>query len=565
MIGSQTASCPKLERPWLRAYPDGVPADVEVEHIGTLADLFTNATSRFASRPAIKCFGIPLTYAQLKRDAEAFAAWLQAKGIRKGDRVAIMLPNVPAYPIALFGALIAGATVVNVNPLYTRRELAHQVGDAGPRVLVVLENFAGVVAQALPNLESVVVAGAGDGIGLRGSLITLAARYLKKSVPPYHLPRDRGTTFKAVLAKGRRRVFEPVEIAPDDLAFLQYTGGTTGVSKGAMLTHRNVMVNSEQSRVWLDMQNDERRVMVTALPLYHVFALTCCLLAMVRLGGTCLLVPNPRDINGFVELLRTHRFTNLVGVNTLFNVLLNHPDIDKVDWSALELVCAGGMAVHAAVARRWTALTGRPIIEGYGLTEATTVVSLNPRTLPEWSGTVGYPLPSTDVSLRDPMGQEVSNGEPGEVCVRGPQIMTGYWRRPEETRKVMTPDGYLRTGDVAVLQADGQLRIVDRIKDMILVSGFNVYPNEVEDVLAIHPGVLEVAVVGRPEPETGESVVAHVVKRDPELTPEALSTFARGNLAAYKVPSEVVFHDVLPKSAVGKVLRRELRDGATRS
>ncbi|MGY2051937.1 AMP-binding protein [Methylobacterium sp. JK268] len=563
----RVSSARNPDRPWLRAYPEGMPTEIDADRLGTLADLFARSTSRYGDRPAIRCFGGTLTYSDLKAGAEAFAGWLQAQGIRKGDRVALMLPNVPAYPIALFGALIAGATAVNVNPLYTARELTHQVGDAGARVLVVLENFAAVVAQALPalpGLERVVVTGPGDALGLRGRLINLAARHLKKAVTPYSLPAERTETFPAALSVGRRTGFTPVAIAQDDLAFLQYTGGTTGVSKGAMLTHRNVVANIEQSRLWFRMSEDEPagRVMVTALPLYHIYGLTCCFFFMTQLGACCLFVPNPRDIAGFVKLLQRNRFTNLSGVNTLFNALLNHPDIGKVDWSHLEYANAGGMAVQAVVARRWKALTGRPIIEGYGLSETSPVVSVNPRDLTEWSGTIGYPVPGTEVSVRSEAGDEVPIGEAGELCVRGPQVMPGYWQRPDETAKVMTPDGFFRTGDVAVLQPDGQLRLVDRMKDMILVSGFNVYPNEVEDVLATHPGVLEVAVVGRPAPETGEAVVAHVVKRDPDLTPEALRAFARKTLTAYKVPREIVFHDTLPKSNVGKVLRRELRDGA---
>ena len=554
------------DKPWLSHYPAGVPDEIDADRLGTLADLFNDCMARFADRPAVTCFGATLTYAQVKEGAEAVAAWLQSRGIAKGDRVAIMLPNVPAYPLALFGALIAGATVVNVNPLYTPRELTHQLSDAGARILIVLENFAGTAAQALPalpGLETVAVVGAGDGLGLRGTLVTLAARHLKKAVPPYELPPARCTTFKAVLAAGRKAAFVPPAIAQSDLAFLQYTGGTTGVSKGAMLTHRNVMANLEQSRVWFGMRDDEGpgRVMVTALPLYHIYGLTCCFFFMVRLGACCLFVPNPRDIPCFVKLLRSNRFTNMSGVNTLFNALLNHPDIGKVDWSALEYVNAGGMAVQAVVAQRWKELTGRPIIEGYGLSETAPVVSINPRTLSEWSGTIGYPVPSTEISVRDAAGAEVGVDVPGELCVRGPQVMPGYWKRPEETARAMTPDGFFRTGDVAVLQADGQIRLVDRMKDMILVSGFNVYPNEVEDVLATHPGVLEVAVVGRPHPETGEIVVAHVVRRDPDLTPEALRAYARQSLTAYKVPREIVFRDTLPKSNVGKVLRRELRDG----
>ncbi|GJD47645.1 Long-chain-fatty-acid--CoA ligase [Methylobacterium crusticola] len=552
-------------RPWLSAYPPGVPAEIAPERLGTLVDLFADSTRRFAGRPAVTCFGAGLSYDALRRDAEAVAGWLQARGIAKGDRVAIMMPNVPAYPVALFGALIAGATVVNVNPLYTPRELIHQLGDAEARILFVLENFAGTVAQALPSLpglEQVAVSGAGDCIGLKGALITLAARHLKKVVPPYSLPPERRLTFRAVLAAGRRAGFRPVQVAPEDLAFLQYTGGTTGVSKGAMLTHRNVAANVEQSRVWFGMRDDEGpgRVMVTALPLYHIFALTCCFFFMIRLGACCLLVPNPRDIDGFVKLLKANRFTNMSGVNTLFNALLNHPQIGTVDWSALEYANAGGMAMQAAVAQRWKAVTGRPVIEGYGLSETAPVVTVNLPSLPEWSGTIGYPLSSTEVAIRDAAGADLPAGQPGELCVRGPQVMAGYWRRPDETARAMTPDGYFRTGDVAVLQPDGQIRIVDRMKDMILVSGFNVYPNEVEDVLAGHPGVLEVAVVGEPSPETGEAVAAHVVRKDPDLTAEALRAYARQNLTAYKVPRRFVFRESLPKTNVGKVLRRALRD-----
>ncbi|TNC10449.1 AMP-binding protein [Methylobacterium terricola] len=553
-------------RPWLAAYPESVPAEIEPERLGTLVELIETSARRFADSPGITCFGVSLTYATLRREGEAMAAWLQAQGVVKGDRVALMMPNVPAFPIALVGALLAGATVVNVNPLYTPRELIHQLRDAGARVLVVLENFGRTVAEALPELpglERVVVAGAGDGLGPKGALITLAARHLKKAVPPFVLPAPRRTRFKAALAAGRKATFRPVAVSPDDLAFLQYTGGTTGVSKGAMLTHRNVAANVEQSRVWFGMRDDEGpgRVMVTALPLYHIFALTCCFFFMMRLGACCLLVPNPRDIPGFVALLRKSRFTNLSGVNTLFNALLNHPDIGKVDWSRLEHAIAGGMAMQGPVAKRWKSVTGNPVIEGYGLSETSPVVSINPPTLHDWSGTIGYPVSSTEVCIRDAAGATLPMGQPGELCVRGPQVMAGYWGRPDETARAMTQDGFFRTGDIAVIEPDGQIRIVDRMKDMILVSGFNVYPNEVEDVLAAHPGVLEVAVVGETSEETGECVVAHVVRRDPDLTAEALRAHAREGLTAYKVPRRIVFRDSLPKTNVGKVLRRALREG----
>ncbi|WP_298965330.1 AMP-binding protein [uncultured Methylobacterium sp.] len=551
-------------RPWLAAYPADVPAEIDPARVGTLADLFADCTRRYADWPALRCFGGTVTFAGLKRDAEAVAGWLQAQGIGRGDRVAVMMPNVPAYGAVLFGALIAGATVVNVNPLYTARELTHQLTDAGARILFALENFAATVAQALPDLpalERVAVAGAGDGLGLRGGLVTLAARHIKRAVPAYTLPAERRIAYAAVLAGGAQSGFRPVAVSPDDLAFLQYTGGTTGVAKGAMLTHRNVAANVEQCRTWfaLPERQGPGRVMVAALPFYHIFGLTCCFFYMMRVGACCLLIPNPRDIAGFVKTLRGNRFTLLSGVNTLFNALMTHPDFDRIRWRDLDHVIAGGMAVQAAVAKRWKERTGRPIIEGYGLSETSPVVTVNRRDLPEWSGTIGYPLSSTEVRVRRADGAAAEDGEPGELCVRGPQVMAGYWNRPEETAAAITPDGFFRTGDVAVIQRDGQVRIVDRMKDMILVSGFNVYPNEVEDVLAAHPGVLEVAVVGEPSPETGEVVVAHVVRRDPDLTAEALRAHAREGLTGYKVPRRIVFHDSLPKTNVGKVLRRELR------
>ncbi|MEH3146753.1 MAG: AMP-binding protein [Methylobacterium frigidaeris] len=561
MVDTELAS---PARPWLSAYPSDVPAELDPRRFGTLAELFAECTRRFPDRPALRCFGGTVSYAALKRDAEAVAGWLQGQGIGRGDRVAVMMPNVPAYAAVLFGTLIAGATVVNVNPLYTPRELTHQLSDAGARILFALENFGATVAQALPDLpslETVVVTGAGDGLGLRGGLVTLAARHLKRAVPRFTLPAQRRVAYGAVLAEGVKSGFRPVAVGPDDLAFLQYTGGTTGVAKGAMLTHRNIAANVEQCRLWFALPEgeDQGRVMVAALPFYHIFGLTCCFFYMMRVGACCLLIPNPRDIAGFVRTLRTNRFTFLSGVNTLFNALMAHRDFGRIDWSHLDYVIAGGMAVQAAVAQRWKEGTGRAIIEGYGLSETSPVVSVNRRDLAQWSGTIGYPLSSTEVMVRRADGGAAAAGEPGELCVRGPQVMAGYWQRPQETAAAMTPDGFFRTGDVAVLLPDGQIRIVDRMKDMILVSGFNVYPNEVEDVLAAHPGVLEVAVVGEPNPETGELVVAHVVRRDPGLTAEALRAHAREGLTGYKVPRRVVFHDSLPKTNVGKVLRRELR------
>ncbi|KQO74555.1 AMP-binding protein [Methylobacterium sp. Leaf88] len=551
-------------RPWLSAYPPGIPAELDVDGLGTLVDLFEECTARSAARPALESFGARISYAALGASAEAVAAWLAAQGLTKGDRVAIMMPNVAAYPATIFGVLLAGCIVVNVNPLYTPRELTAQLNDSGARILFVLENFAHTVVQALPDLalDRVVLAGPGDGLGLKGRLITLVSRHVKKAVPAYRLPEVLAVRFDAMIRAGTGKPKVRVPVVPDDLAFLQYTGGTTGVAKAAMLTHRNIMANVEQSRIWFRVSAEDgaARVMVTALPLYHIFALTCCFFFFMKVGGCCLLIANPRDADGFIKTLKGTPFTHFSGVNTLFNLLINHPKIREVDFSRLDFVIAGGMAVQAAVAEKWKAITGRAIVEGYGLSETSPVVCVNPPDLSAWSGTIGYPLPSTDVSIRGLDGREVDIGEPGELCVRGPQVMAGYWKRPDETAHATTADGYFRTGDVAVLNPDGQVRIVDRMKDMILVSGFNVYPNEIEDVLASHPGVLECAVVGAVNDETGEMVVAHVVRKDDAMTTDALRTFARSQLTGYKVPRRVVFHDALPKTNVGKVLRRALRD-----
>ena len=551
-------------RPWLSAYPSGMPAEIDVAGLGTLVDLFEESMARAPERPALRSFGVEVSYAALGASSEAVAVWLAEQGLGRGDRVAIMMPNVAAYPAAIFGALLAGCTVVNVNPLYTPRELTAQLNDSGARILFVLENFAHTVAVSLPDLriERVVLAGPGDGLGVKGRLITLASRHLKKAVPAYRLPDGLAMRFDAVIRAGSGKPRVRVPVGPEDLAFLQYTGGTTGIAKAAMLTHRNIMANVEQSRVWFGVSAEDgrARVMVTALPLYHIFALTCCFFFYMKVGGCCLLIANPRDADGFIKTLKGTRFTHFSGVNTLFNLLINHQKIGEVDFSNLDFVIAGGMAVQAAVAEKWKAITGRAIVEGYGLSETSPVVCVNPPDISEWSGTIGYPLPSTDVSIRALDGCVVGEGEAGELCVSGPQVMAGYWKRPDETALATTPDGYFRTGDVAVLQADGQIRIVDRMKDMILVSGFNVYPNEIEDVLASHPGVLECAVVGAVHEETGEMVVAHVVRKDDAMTTDALRSYAREQLTGYKVPRRVVFHDALPKTNVGKVLRRALRD-----
>ncbi|MCJ2051948.1 AMP-binding protein [Methylobacterium sp. J-070] len=552
-------------RPWLASYPPGVPAEIDVAALGTLNDLFAASMAAFADRPAMLCFGSTMTYATLGQQARDLAAWLTGQGLAKGGRVAIMLPNVPAYAVAIFGVLLAGGTVVNTNPLYTPRELTQQITDSGAKILIVLENFGATVAAALPGiaLDRVVVVSPGDGLGLKGRVINLASRHVRKAVPAFRLPDGLAVPFATALRLGRHMKPMPARVEPEDIAFLQYTGGTTGIAKAAMLTHRNIMANVEQSQLWFDSKDPSvLRCAVTALPLYHIFALTACFFQFMRSGGSCLLIPNPRDCDGMVKTLSRTRFTCLMGVNTLFNVLLNHPKIGTVDFSNLDFVVGGGTAVQRAVAERWKALTGSTIIEGYGLSETSPVVCVNPRGMRDFSGTIGFPLPSTEVSIRDLTGAPVPMGEAGEICVRGPQVMRGYWNRPDETARAMTADGFFRTGDVAVMLPDGQFRIVDRMKDMILVSGFNVYPNEVEDVLAAHPAVLECAVVGAPSEETGEMVVAHVVLKDPAVTPEVLRAHARAQLTGYKVPRRVVLHDTLPKTNVGKVLRRMLRDDA---
>lgn len=562
-----TAPGPVSVRPWLSMYPPGIPAEIDVGSPRTLVDILRLSTTQCAARPAIRCFGTSVTYAELGASADAIAAWLVAEGFGKGDRIAIMMPNVPAYPATIYGILLAGCVVVNVNPLYTPRELAVQINDSGAKALFVLENFAHTVAGAGADLDldRIVVAGPGDGLGLKGRIIDLAARHIKKAVPPYRLPTGKTLRFDAVVRRGRSLPKVSVPVGPQDLAFLQYTGGTTGAAKAAMLTHANVVANVAQCRVWFCVSETDGvdRVMVTALPLYHIFALTGCFFLFMSIGGCCLLIPNPRDVDGFVKTLKGNRFTHISGVNTLFNMLNNHPKITEVDFSAIHFVIAGGMAVQAPVAAKWKAITGKSIVEGYGLSETSPVVCVNdPRA--DWTGTIGFPVPSTDVAIRDAEGRDVLPGEPGELCVRGPQVMAGYWKRPDETALATTSDGYFRTGDVAVLQADGQVRIVDRMKDMILVSGFNVYPNEVEEILVGHPGVLECAVVGTRSEETGEMVVAHVVLKDKSVDVEALRSYARSQLTGYKVPRRIVFHDALPKTNVGKVLRRALRDDAAR-
>ena len=549
-------------KPWLDSYPANIPHTIDEGRIGTLVDIFRAAVAEYPNRPAVESFGKRMTYAELGRTADAVAAWLQGQGLQRGDRVAIMLPNVMAYPAILYGIQLAGGTVVNVNPLYTPRELTHQLKDSGARFLFVLENFAAVVEESLTSLklDRVVLVTPGDLLGLKGAIVNLVSRYLKKAVRPYRLPE--ALSFKSVIAEGAERRLQPVTVSPDDIAFLQYTGGTTGVAKGAILLQRNVTANVLQSEAWMRPFFGERQdhVMVTALPLYHIFGLTVCSLLMTKIGGCQLLIANPRDIKGFVATLKKSRITLMSGVNTLYNALAHAPGIREVDFSQLVFAVAGGMATQETVARKWKEIAGQPIVEGYGLSETSPVVCANRLDIVEFTGTIGYPLPSTDVTVRAEDGSVLPLGERGELCVKGPQVMAGYWQRPDETAKAMTQDGYFRTGDVAVIQPDGQVKIVDRMKDMILVSGFNVYPNEVEEVIVKHPGVMEAAVIGLPDESSGEAVVAYVVRKDPALTPDDLRLFCRENLTAYKVPRRVEFRDSLPKSNVGKVLRRLLKD-----
>jgi long-chain acyl-CoA synthetase len=549
-------------RPWLAHYPDAVPADIDIARLPTLNTLLEKSFRDFADRPAFISFGKTLTFGEIEAKAKAVAGWLQAQGLQKGARVAIMMPNVMAYPASLFGVLLGGFTVVNVNPLYTVRELTHQLNDSGAEAIIVLENFAHVVQEALPQtkVKKVVVAKAGDLLGLKGAIVSFVAKYVKKVVPGWIIPQ--AVPFSEVIAVGTKAGLRPVTISVDDVAFLQYTGGTTGVAKGATLTHRNVSANIAQSEAMLGwaITREPNNVMVTALPLYHIFALTCCCMFMMKIGAACLLIANPRDIPGFIKILKSTRFTLMSGVNTLYNALANHPDIKSVDFSNLTFSVAGGMATQQAVAQKWKALTGCSIVEGYGLSETAPVASLNRPDIENFTGAIGYPVPSTDFDLRDAAGQSVAAGEAGEICIRGPQVMKGYWNRPDETAKVMTADGYFRSGDVGILLPSGMFKIVDRLKDMILVSGFNVYPNEVEDVIASHPGVLEVAVIGVQDEHSGEAVAAYIVKRDADVTAESIRAFARENLTAYKVPKHIHFREALPKTPVGKVLRRMLRD-----
>jgi long-chain acyl-CoA synthetase len=555
------------ERFWLKSYPQGVPPEIDPTRYSSLLELLEEAFTRFGQKGAYSCMGAELSFDELDRRSGAVAAWLQSQGIKSGDRVAIMLPNVLHFPIAFFGALRAGATVVNVNPLYTPHELEFQLKDSGAKVLFVLENFAYTVQAVLDRVptQRVVLCSMGEMFtGLKSLLVDFVVRHVKKLVRPYRLPPASRIRFHEVLAQGRQQTRRPVSVGPTDIALLQYTGGTTGVAKGAMLLHRNLVANILQLDAWYQpalskISRNEQAVVVTALPLYHIFALTCCALISLRTGQQCLLIPNARDFPALVQALRGKRFHVFPAVNTLYNALVNNEEFRKLDFSALVLSGGGGMAVQRPVAERWLQLTGCPICEGYGLSETSPVACCNPTDTSRYSGSIGLPVPSTDLAILDDGGKRLPPGTPGEIGVRGPQVMAGYWQRPDETAKVMTAEGYLRTGDIGVMDELGYTRIVDRKKDMILVSGFNVYPNEVEEIVAGHPGVLECAAVGVPDEKSGEAVKLFVVRKDPTLTVEQLADYCRDQLTGYKRPKFIEFRADLPKTNVGKILRRQLR------
>ena len=555
-----------MDKFWLKSYPADMPAEVDFSQYRSLVQLLEESFKKFAARDAFACMDKRITYADLDRMSMQVGAWLQSKGLKKGARVALMMPNVLQYPVAIAAVLRAGYIVVNVNPLYTPRELEHQMKDSGAEAIIILENFATTLQQVLARtkIKHVVVASMGDLLGgVKGAIVNFVVRNVKKMVPAYTLPN--AVSFKQVLSQGAGMSLKPAELTQDDVAFLQYTGGTTGLSKGATLSHRNVLANVLQVETWMQPVLRKEPVVdpltfVCALPLYHIFALTVCNLIGTRIGAMNLLIPNPRDIPGFIKELGKYKVNMFPAVNTLYNGLLNHPDFAKLDFSLLKASLGGGMAVQQAVADKWIKVTGCPIAEGYGLSETSPVATSNPADMSEYSGSIGLPIPSTEIAILDDDGNPVPLGQPGEIAIRGPQVMVGYWNQPEETAKVMTADGFFKSGDVGIMDERGFTRIVDRKKDMILVSGFNVYPNEVEAVVAMHPGVLECACIGVPDEKTGEAVKVFVVRKDPALTAEQVLAYCKENLTGYKKPKYVEFRDELPKTNVGKILRRELRD-----
>jgi long-chain acyl-CoA synthetase len=555
-----------MEKIWLQSYPPGVPAEIDPNQYRSLVHLLEESFQKYADRNAYVCMDKFLTYAELDTLSKRLGAWLQSRSLKKGARVAVMMPNVLQYPIAIAAILRAGYTVVNVNPLYTPRELEHQLNDSGAEAILILENFATTLEQVLPRtkVKHIVVASMGEMLGgLKGVIVNFVVRNVKKMVPAFSLPN--AVRFKDALSQGANMKLTPVELNASDVAFLQYTGGTTGVSKGATLTHRNIVGNLLQNEAWAQprlktLAPNAPLTIVCALPLYHIFALTACAMLGMRMGAMNILIPNPRDIGGFIKELSKYKFNMLPAVNTLYNALVNHPEFSKLDFSGVVICNGGGMAVQQAVNDKWLKVTGVPIIEGYGLSETSPTATCNRADGTEFTATIGLPVPSTDIAILDDDGKEVPLGQPGEIAIRGPQVMVGYWNRPEETAKVMTPDGYFKSGDVGVMDARGYVKIVDRKKDMVLVSGFNVYPNEVEGVIAAHPGVLECACIGVPDEHSGEAVKVFVVRKDPNLSAETLMAYCKENLTGYKRPKYIEFRDDLPKTNVGKILRRVLRD-----
>ena len=554
------------ERIWLKHYPEGVPADIDASQYPSLVALMDESFKKFANRTAYSFMGKDVSYAETDAQSRGVAGYLQSLGLARGDRVAIMMPNVPQYPATVAGILRAGYVVVNVNPLYTARELEHQLKDSGAKAIVIIENFGATLQKCIANtaVKHVVLASMGDRLGLiKGAIVNYVVRKVKKLVPDFSLPG--AVRYNDAIAKGQRAPFTAPPIGPDDVAVLQYTGGTTGVAKGAVLLHRNLIANVLQSEAWNDpvmkqIPAGEQSTGVCALPLYHIFAFTVNMMLSLRNGGKTILIPNPRDLPAVLKELSKHKFHSFPAVNTLFNGLANHPDFNTVDWSHLKVSVGGGMAVQGAVAKLWLEKTGCPICEGYGLSETSPSATCNPVTSKEFTGTIGLPIPSTYIAILDDDGREVPLGQPGEIAIKGPQVMAGYWQRPDETAKVMTEGGYFKSGDIGIMDERGYTKIVDRKKDMILVSGFNVYPNEIEDVVAAMPGVLEVAAVGLPDEKMGEAVKLVIVKKDPGLTEDAVRQFCHDNLTGYKRPRIIEFRGELPKTPVGKVLRRELRD-----
>jgi long-chain acyl-CoA synthetase len=557
-----------MDRIWLRHYPPGVPAEIDAGAIPSVTAMLEDSFARFRNRTACIFMDKAVSYGTLDNLSRALGAYLQSLGLTRGARVAIMMPNVPQYPVAIAAILRAGFTVVNVNPLYKPRELEFQLTDAGADAIIVLENFAGVLQQALPQtaIKHVIVASIGDMLGgLKGAITNLVVRHVKKMVPAFSIAG--AVRFNTAIAAGRTIALKDPGIGPDDVAFLQYTGGTTGVAKGAILLHRNLVANMMQIEAWQEPMIDQpprvdRMIVVTALPLYHIFALTACFLWGTRLGAACLLIPNPRDLPALIGAMAKHKVNSFPAVNTLYAALLHHADFKRIDWSMLKCAVAGGMAVQRAVAEAWIAATGHPIIEGYGLSETSPVLTCNRGDIKEWTGTIGLPLPSTDIAIRDDDNNDVPLGERGEICARGPQVMPGYWKRPDETAAVMTADGFFRTGDIGIMDESGRVTIVDRKKDMIAVSGFKVFPNEVEDVAMSQGGLLECAAVGVPDAHSGEAVALYAVKKSPDVTEADLRAYLKARLTSYKMPKHIEFRSELPKTNVGKILRRALRDEA---